>query len=323
MAKYTTNTGIYYIMYTTASHQYRQGKIGKLPLRKCAISYAQEKDPSKINTPFWIANSLHAACCRSVGTTKHGQYLLFCTFGTRTISKFCSSHTAITYLPPLHHLECQTSPLHATPQGSCSRNAPAEEAPGEELQHGWWNKVAYWLPILENQRQTWNNTDQEVSLFNMRGLFFMCHFQTLCVWLAIISLKQHWRTCLRIQQHLPQFYQLTKSLVGYRTHVFSQSLSWPLRFLKPTPNMLNQTSAPLLWQGGWPYEPAPCLPGTVYGSTDSTRFSIGLLRQARCCCKLKWMTFFSVTHSWHRPQYACGCSTLGFLISFIYVYIMI
>lgn len=135
-AKYTTNTGIYYIMYTTASHQYRQGKIGKLPLRKCAISYAQEKDPSKINTPFWIANSLHAACCRSVGTTKHGQYLLFCTFGTRTISKFCSSHTAITYLPPLHHLECQTSPLHATPQGSCSRNAPAEEAPGEELQHG-------------------------------------------------------------------------------------------------------------------------------------------------------------------------------------------
>lgn len=193
-------------------------------------TYEQEKHPSKINTPFWIA--AYFPRCFLSKRWYNKTWTLSVVNSVHLVQELQVSTSSVHYIQP-----SLISPVHRWflgPNFPTARNsAGVMFSKRTSWRSSWWSHpIAYVdCPSLRIKDGNCQNINQEVSLFNMGGLFIMCHFQTMFVWLASI-----YRT---------QLFQFT-SLVLYRTHFFSQSLWCTLRLLKPTPKMLKQTSTNVL-----------------------------------------------------------------------------
>ena len=153
-------------MYTTACYQYSPGKRDKLTLTSylwAAETSIQDQHTLLDCSIFSTLLPVEALVQQNVDII----YCQFCTFGTRTtsINKFCSLHTAITYLPPLHR-------WFLGPNFPTARNsAGVMFSKRTSWRSSWWSHpIAYVdCPSLRIKDGNWNNTNQEVSLSNMGG----------------------------------------------------------------------------------------------------------------------------------------------------------
>ena len=182
-------------------------------------TYEQEKHPSKINTPFWIA--AYFPRCFLSKRWYNKTWTLSVVNSVHLVQELQVSTSSVHYIQP-----SLISPVHRWflgPNFPTARNsAGVMFSKRTSWRSSWWSHpIAYVdCPSLRIKDGNCQNINQEVSLFNMGGLFITRHFQTMFVWLANI-----YRT---------RFFQIT-SLVLYRTHIFSQFLWCTLRLLKPTP----------------------------------------------------------------------------------------
>ena len=282
-------------MYTTASYQYSPGKRDKLTL----TSYLwEETHPSKINTPFWIA--AYFPRCFLSKRWYNKTWTLSVVNSVRLVqelpvsNKFCSLHTASTYLPtaPLifraklphctqlrrgHVLETHQLKKLLMESSNCLRRLP----------------IARTL-IKKYHCLAWGASLSRVTF--KRCLFdwptFTAHdFSKLHLWycrghISFLSHSDVPLDCWSLLQHVKANIHECASFINNSRHLHHSS---------------GKKDDPMSLQFHVCHQRCRAQP-------TQSGFKLACSTE----CKFNWMKLFSVTHSWHRPQSACGCQHLHF-----------